>query len=394
MSRPPKPYTTYQRADGTWYYSINWTAGVPDALCEQRKSSGIRTAKRKTDPPELTAFIQSRIRELQLQKPETAVTLGEYGAPFYTDRCPHRARVGRHRISDETLYNRRRIIERHIATDPLWDTELAQIRPADVGAFRERMFAKGLGKGTVKRIMDLLRTVLAEAALNGVIDRDPARLVPRLDRKPEQPRGIFTEEELRTLFSGPRLWPTTDAWVAFRIASVTGMRSGEVRALTWRQLQSNAILVDRAFKGPVTVGKPKWGIVREIPIPQFLHDDITENAGRAYEWIICSATGQPYSSRTWSEWWRAGLSNAGIPNHDQYGRPRPPHSLRHSLRTHLASHGVADSVAATYLGHELGLSEVDKGYLKLGPADMHAVVTALESIYEWGPSLRLLQRTP
>lgn len=393
MGRTPRPYTTYQRDDGTWYYSINWTSGVPRELCEQRKSSGIRTPKRKTDPPELARFIQRRIAELRSHRGDTEVTFGEYAEPFYTDRCPHRARVGRDRISPETLRNRRQILERHIMSDPIWKARLEAITAGDIGACRERMFAKGLAKGSVKRVMDIVRTVLAEAEINRRITYNPARAVPRLDRKPTAPRGIFTLEELRALFpTCPGPWGTPSAWLMFRIAAVTGMRSSEVRALSWDNVGAGKIVVEAAWKNSGRLGLPKWDIIREIPIPGFLQDEIEQHGNRLSQWVVASVTGEPLSSATWGTRWRNALRALNIPATDDRGRPRPPHSLRHSLRTHLAALGVTDSVAATFLGHELGLSEVDRGYLKLGPADMHAVNSALVTMFQSaaGPALRLI----
>lgn len=393
MGRTPRPYTTYQRDDGTWYYSINWTSGVPRELCEQRKSSGIRTAKRKTDPPELVRFIQRRITELRSHRPDTEVTFGEYAEPFYTDRCPHRARVGRDRISPETLHNRRQILEKHIMSDPIWKARLEAITAGDIGACRERQFAKGLAKGSVKRIMDIVRTVLSEAEINRRIAYNPARAVPRLDRKPTEPRGIFTLEELRAMFSAcPGPWGTPSAWLMFRIAAVTGMRSSEVRALAWDNVGAGKIVVEAAWKQSGRLGLPKWDIIRELPIPAFLQDEVERYGNRLSRWVVASITGEPLSSATWGARWRAALEALSIPTEDDRGRPRPPHSLRHSLRTHLASFGVTDSVAATFLGHELGLSEVDRGYLKLGPADMQSITQALSAMFGSGPApgLRLI----
>ncbi len=82
--------------------------------------------------------------------------------------------------------------------------------------------------------------------------------------------GVLTGPELKALFAScPGVWSTLQAYAAFLLAAATGMRRGEILALTWKQISfsTREILIDRAVKGNGEIGKPKWEKIRSTFLP-------------------------------------------------------------------------------------------------------------------------------
>jgi len=372
MGRRPFPYTLTLRANGIWYYSISWTSGIPRRLCESRKSTGCETesAARR--------YVQKRIRELLSAPAPQALTLAQYAAPFYTDRCPHCLRVGR--VSDETRENRRAVLERRILAAPIARVRLSDLQTSDLAEFRGSLLSSGMAGATAKRIMDILRTVLREARINRVIVHDPAQALPRLEQIHAEP-GVFTMEELHSLFADrPGVWSTEETWCVYRLAAVLGLRGGEVRALSAGDVRGSICSVTKAWKLDRRVGLPKWGICRDIPVPAFLQRELAR-----YETLPPDSfvSGRHKSSTWYTQRFAEALEKSGISSIDARGRKRTPHSLRHTAMTLLVAQGVSSVLIGAFLGHETGLTQTQKRYLHMMPGDMQAVTEALERV--WAP---------
>jgi integrase len=110
-----------------------------------------------------------------------------------------------------------------------------------------------LSNQTKNHILYTFRIVLREAEDAGAIMVSPLARVEAMG-KAARARDVFTAVELRLLFPMGRLadvWGSPKRGCMFLLLASTGIRAGEMRALSWDRVlwSERAILVDRTVKG-------------------------------------------------------------------------------------------------------------------------------------------------
>ncbi len=220
------------------------------------------------------------------------------------------------------------------------------IEPPDINIRHLRRFRALLQRshspeGT-KRIEATLRSILTYAERGGLIDRSPCRDVPPV--RPPKGAGnetwrVFTEAEVFALVAA-----ADDAWAPwFLLAARTGMRSGELRALRWSDvdLQSSRVTVARRASWVTgerrwDVGPPKSGKGRRIPLsadavktlaswPHTLGNDL----------VFPGRDGTFRKDGRVGDALRRAMKTAGIE-----GKAKP-HDFRHSFASHLLHLGAS-----------------------------------------------------
>ena len=218
-----------------------------------------------------------------------------------------------------------------------------------------------LAPKTVRHIGTLLYTVLSDADRLGVLKiphpmANKRVLLPKLiKRRPT----VLDEEKLRKLFDRAR---TTRLYPFVVLAAATGCRRGELLALQWSDLNSQAGLLNvskslEQTKAGLRVKSTKSEEPRQLGVPEWALEVLDEHRkeqdrdramfGRDYadnNLIFCQPGGQHYSpdrlGARVAELMRAvGLNGVSL------------HSLRHSHASILLSKGVPVSVVAQRLGH-------------------------------------------
>lgn len=121
-------------------------------------------------------------------------------------------------------------------------------------------------------------------------------------------------------------------------AAFTGLRPGELHALTWEDI-GDSIRVNKAVGKDGTVGLTKSGRARSVPLLPSAADALPP---RGEGIVFLTPRGKRFSARTSSYYWK-GL-DAGF---DFY-------ALRHSAATRLAEAGVSPLDIAEFMGHADG----------------------------------------
>lgn len=147
-----------------------------------------------------------------------------------------------------------------LAKDPIAQIRMADLKPTDIAAWRDRRMGE-VAPASVIREMQLLSSVLTVSAKEwGLIRANPASEV-RKPTKP-QPRNRLIlpgEMDKLALVAGDDLThATARAFHAFRFAVETAMRAGEIVGLTWDRVD----LGKRVAHLPLT----KNGTARDVPL--------------------------------------------------------------------------------------------------------------------------------
>jgi hypothetical protein len=130
--------------------------------------------------------------------------------------------------------NRQGHLDHHILPR-FGETVLSEITKPDI---EDWLVGLELANATRNQIMYTLRIVLREAKARKLIAENPLQ-EPEPLGKTSKARDVFSIAELRALFPVGRLasvWHSQSKGVLFMILASTGVRSGECRALAWRQV--------------------------------------------------------------------------------------------------------------------------------------------------------------
>ncbi len=132
--------------------------------------------------------------------------------------------------------------------------KLKNLKPVQLRKLYRETLESGRSTRTVQYMHTLVKKALKDAIRNELIPHNPAEAVDLPKMKREEMRPL-SAEEVRRLLSGTRDDRLTALWV---VAVHTGLRPGEILALTWQDVDMDArtLQVRRALSDGV-VSEPK-----------------------------------------------------------------------------------------------------------------------------------------
>jgi integrase len=233
---------------------------------------------------------------------------------------------------------------------------------------------EGLSPTTVQYVRAVLRSALAHAIREGLVQRNVAALVrpPRAPRKEVKPLEF---EEARTLLAAVR----PDRLYALRVVALSlGLRRSELLGLTWSgvDLERGTVRVAQGVKrigGSLVLDELKSARShRTLPSPKLTTEALRGHRTRqaaerlragsqraANDLVFCTEFGTPFDPRNLNRSFRALLIRANVRvlvSVDKAGRQtyRPTlrlHHLRHSCASFLLALGNSPRVVMELLGH-------------------------------------------
>jgi integrase len=296
--------------------------------------AGAKEAERRAIAEALGAR-QPAKRAAPKKEPEREVpTLEGYEKPFLENYAashkPSSRRGKRHRLNA-------------YLKPAMGHLRLDEIRQADVDALVASMLRKGLDRKTVNNTTAVLSSLMRYAKRNKVIESVDLSFMIKV--QPSRLIAVAAEDVERLLeaTSDPRYR------AAILLAADAGLRVGEVRALTWAEVNevgrelTIARSVDRANELTETKG---WDC-RTVPISDRLWAALAE-LERTGPWLIGRSGGsdKPLGYDTMREAIRRTYERAAVET-----PPKPWHCLRHSFGTQLANAGVPIHVIKELMGH-------------------------------------------
>ena len=163
------------------------------------------------------------------------------------------------------------------------DLIASEITKCDGRNIARNMTDQGRSKRYIKKVLNLINIVFEWGVQDGYIPGNPTAPCRgiNLGKIESKVPDILSLEEIKKLLIAAQA--INHNWYSvWGMALLTGMRSGELHALTWEQidLEKNIIMVDRSYDSNTkTVGPTKGRYWRTIPISDNLKDLILDLKG-------------------------------------------------------------------------------------------------------------------
>jgi integrase len=241
------------------------------------------------------------------------------------------------------------------------ERSVRRLDPLDIKRFLGHLRRTGMSDSTRAKHLRVLGACLESAVRSGCAGMSPVRLLPKQERPRAKDKSresaYFTDEEL------PRLFPELSDGVyaaLFKTALMTGMRQGELLALTWRDIDliAGVVRVRRSYTRRAIDTPKSFTSKRDVHLPS----ELIELLGRW--WGEC---GQPNEDRlVFAGGGKDGylsaetltkrvlypaMKRAGIPRDGPTGEKRTFHSLRHTFARIALENGRDLTWLSRHLGH-------------------------------------------
>ena len=152
---------------------------------------------------------------------------------------------------------------------------LAATTRATLDAFSAHLADKDLSAQTKNHILTTGTAALSYAHDVRAIPDDPARGLTFYSGKSAK-RGTLTEDEVKKLFS--LSWPSEVARLASLTAATTGLREGEIAALTIDDIEDDRLRVRHSWSRRDGLKSSKTGEERAVPLIPAVRDQLRQHA--------------------------------------------------------------------------------------------------------------------
>lgn len=275
---------------------------------------------------------------------------------------------------------------------------IAQLSTKDVEAFIQSLQERGLAPNTIKKTFNILHHCVRHAVAVRDIDWDFCAAIKPPKRVLIAPNPLDEPSRRKLLTMLAALEPTPYV-IAVYLAYFTGMRRGEICALTWEDValkSKPAILrVRHAIsmqEGGTYIKGTKTGKERRIPLPdalvgilkarrsEMVEDCMSLGISFSAGFYVCGNIDGGYMSPTLlTRWWGQHAREWGLTG--TQGRTPVLHDLRHTYAT-IAVRTVDPKTAQDILGHSdinMTMSYADTSIEQISAAS-DAMAAALDDV--------------
>lgn len=348
-------FVMYKRENGIWcYYVYRFGKKVRRSTGERRKGRAYAIAEERAALGDLLCLLERTLPK----------TFAEFSEPFWNfDTCPIlQDKIARGGHFSKGLAKTNRLNVQKYLIPVFGKKYLPEITPAMVNRWLLSVPEKHkVTPQTANKQLTMLRQMLDVAVSENLISENPARKVKPLIPK-KTAKGCFTRDQIKSIFSEP--WHNSIVELACRLASITGLRMGEIRALQRDQLTEDSINVTRAFSNTDKLKCTKTGKSRIVPVPHTLFEELLRvPTDGPYIFSLCP--GIPVHSDTLRDALYARMEAVGI----DYKKERLSfHSFRHFFNTRLKAAGVDGEMTRAVIGHSS--EDMTEHYLHLSAEDL------------------------
>jgi integrase len=271
-------------------------------------------------------------------------------------------------------------IDHHILKE-LGITLLSKITRNLLQDFLDRKAATGLSHSTVAHLRWDLRQVLRMAVNDGLLPRNPAELL-HVPKGKRGERTTLTTEQVRGILA---MLPLRDSLI-LKLASIVGMRPGEILALQWQDINPDGLRITRGiYRGIIQTPKTHHS-VRTAAISTSIREDldawlkVSPNT-KPEDWIFPNEKGNKPLSH--GNYWRRAIK----PTLEKLKMTGVTfQALRRTCASTLNNLGIDGKLVADQLGHTLDVSQ--NVYTKTGIARQQEAITQLDKSFTATPIAR------
>jgi len=222
-----KPWTPFEQAaegcscpGGPTYYVV---------VREGRKLHRERAGKNRRQAERALTKIQARVDEGDF-RPQLTIRFAEWGERWLRSLERKETTVASYRST--VAY----------ATELFGEKVVRRLRPEDVAGLNLALRGRGVSASTRAKHLRVLGACLSAAVAHGYAGSNPVRQLPKAERPRAESKesAYFENEELPRLFAevSDGLFTTL-----FQLALKTGMRQGELLALTWADVDLGEAII-------------------------------------------------------------------------------------------------------------------------------------------------------
>ncbi len=260
-------------------------------------------------------------------------------------------------ISQDYIATRENLISNHILPRIHTNLLLSAVTLNQLEQIQLNLVKDGrLASSTINICMGAVSLSLGEAQRRGLLSTNNTYKVRPL-KSVHKMRGILSEGELKTFMQYMKKEGEERIYLACLLSLLTGMRSGELRALQFTSVGEGLITVDQAYADKAGVKVPKGKKTRYVPCPAFLCEllknlSIANPNPNFNHLVFWSKRGGFFvSSHYFSERFQQELVRSGVLEMEEIKeRNITFHSLRHMANTLLRG-SVDEHVLRMTIGH-------------------------------------------
>ncbi len=313
---------------GKWLIQYRYT----DWQGKRRKSTK-RGFKTKREAEEwLRNFLMSKNADFNMK-------FSEFLEIYYNDMST--------RLREYTMRSKRYIIDLKII--PYFgDKRVNDIKPADIRKWQNELIKQNYSPTYLKSINNQLNAIFNYAVKYYDLQSNPCAKAGSIGKSKAEEMSFWTRQEFMNFINS--IMDKRQSYVAFMVLYWTGMRIGELLALTINDInfEEKTISITKSYqridkKDVITPPKtPKSK--RIISIPDFLLEDIKDYIDSLYD--LCDKDRLfPFTKYFMEYEMKRGIKNSGV-------KKIRIHDLRHSHASLLVEMGFSPLEIAKRLGHE------------------------------------------
>ena len=377
-------YTLYTRKNSkgrpVWYFRIylpNGTRRAKSTGCNS-KEKAMRyvdellydeTRLRKVFETDLIVAIDSSHSLIQTSiqpKAKDLITFKEFASPWWDwETCPY---VLARRAAGTDLHPG--IKQSYVRSSELWTRrylipyfgryKLTDISVDMINTFWQVLKEKhGLAPKTINNIRSVFIIMMKEAVNRGIIGSNPVEktFARTVDKKK---RRLLTDEECAKLFDAERiqdLWNDRIVYYVYSlVAGLTGLRAGELLALTINEVTQNKIIVRKSYNESYGMSTTKTSEERVVPITseiyRYLYVAWQSHPNDENDFIFSFDGKKPMNEgRARAAFYKA-MEKIGISEKERVERGITFHSWRHKFTTDCVKSNMHPEKIMALTGHK------------------------------------------